>query len=214
MENDYKDSRPRTYRDLDAKARERELKSLQELILKPDPITPHTLSEWVSGSDNRTALLQATVWGGIRWPKALGRPQPPSITGGFTITHEFNKQTSVDLGGGVIRTTDNWVAAPAPSVWDATASQSHHRVAFFFYARVGFGPLNRFDVRLASVAWERGLLGGLGSIRLDPFLGYSSFTNVGQRQVFPDYEVLLQPYRIERYIQPLGPIKTPEHVEH
>jgi hypothetical protein len=99
-------------------------------------------------------------------------------------------------------------------VWDAS-SGSDHRVAFLFWA----GDLkkineNRLTVRLASVTWEFGTLVGPGTLRLSPY-GYDGFGTFGERIVFPDFEVVHQPYRADQSIHPLGPLKdVPSSLPH
>ena len=208
MENNYENSRPKTFRDLGAEARVQELRSLQDVLKQPDPITHFLLSDWVSASDNRTALLAGSVWGGIHWPKALGKPKTPSITGGFSIVHEFKRIEFVDQGGGHYKDISKFEIQPPPSVWDAS-SGSEHRVAFFFFAGGGGINPNRLTVTLASVSWELSLLVGSGYLRLDPY-GFSDFGNLGERIVMPDYEVKHEPYSRSRSIQPLGPVKDSE----
>lgn len=208
METNYENSRPRTFRDLNAEARVEELRHLQDVLKRPDPIVHPLLSDWVSASDNRRALLAGSVWGGIRWPKALGRPKTPSITDGFNIVHEFKKINFIDQGGGHYKDISRFVRQPAPSVWDAS-SGSEYRVAFFFFAGGGGINPNRLTVTLANVSWELSLLVGPGYLRLNPY-GYSDFGNLGERIVFPDYEVKHQAYSHLKSVQPLGPLKDSE----
>jgi hypothetical protein len=208
MDNNYENSKPKSFRDLGAEARVQELHSLQEVLRRPNPITLPLLSDWVSASDNRRALLAGGVWGGIRWPKALGKPKTPSITAGFSIVHEFKMVDLVDQGGGNYKDLGHFKIQPAPSVWDAS-SVTEYRVGFFFFAGGGGINPNRLTVKLASVSWEIGLLVGPGYLRLDPY-GFSDFGNLGERIVFPDYEVNHQPYTLGRSIQPLGPAKNAE----
>ena len=159
-------------------------------------------------SDDRVAMLAGGVWGGIRWPKSLGKPRTPSITGGFSVLHEYKKIEGVDEGGGHIKDVSKWKVQPAPSVWDAS-TDSEHRVAFFFFAGGGGINPNRLTVRLASVSWEISVLVSPGYLRLDPY-GFGEFGNLGERVVFPDFEVTHVPYRRDRSIQPLGPAKDAE----
>ena len=203
MKSNYDNFRPRSFRDLDAETRVQELRHFQEVLRKADPITHVLLSEWVSSSDSRSALLAGGVWGGIRWPKGLGKPKTPSITGGFSVVHEFWKIDAVDTGGGHYIDKGRWKTQPAPSVWDASPD-SEYRVAFFFFAGLGGINPNRLTVSLAHVSWDISLLLSPGTLRLDPY-GFGSFGSLGERIVFPDFEVKHEPYRRDRSIQPLGP---------
>ena len=206
MNSEYAGAVTSRFRDIGAEARVRELRSLhQEMILKADPVTPTLLSDWVSGSSNRTALLLGSVWGGIRWPKAMGRPATASIADGFSVVHEFQPDKRVDLGGHSENLAP-FVVQPAPSVWDASSS-SDYRVGFFFYAGDLKGVnANRLTVRLASVTWQLGALVSPGTLRLNPY-GYANFATFGERIVFPDFEVVHQPYMRNQSIHPLGPLK-------
>jgi hypothetical protein len=208
MEINCENSKPKTFRDLGAEARVEELHSLQHVLERPDPITHAQLSDWVSASDNRRALLAGSVWGGIHWPKSLGKPKTASITGGFSIVHEFKRIEYIDQGEGHIIDISKFKLQPAPSVWDAS-SGSEYRVAFFFFAGGGGINPNRLTVTFASVSWELSLLVGPGYLRLDPY-GYSDFGNLGERVVFPDYEVKHQPYSRGRSIQTLGSARDSE----
>ena len=202
--------RQRTYRDLTGEQRVRELASLRDQILKPDPITPHALTEWASGSADRRALLAGAVWGGIRWSRSLGRPRATSITDGFTITHQTRTPTLVDQGATNASIDEEWFDAPAPSVWDATGKEGGYRVGFFLYARHSVKSLgfrnNRLMVTFAAVPWDREPLATRGHLRLDP-IGRIEFANLGEPRVIPDFEVVLDPYQLERFIQPLGPAR-------
>ena len=185
-------------------ARVRELASLQIELNKPHAITQRALSEWALESDERSALLWGGVWGGIHWPKGLGRPLTPSITGGFTIVHEWFEHKFVDAGGGSIVDTGKYLVQPAPSVWDATTADEY-RVGFFFFAGLGGVNPNKLTVKLAPVPWEK-----VGHIRagyrqLDPQLGYAPFGSLGKPRVIPDYLVRHVPYPRGTYVQPLEP---------
>ena len=204
MDRSYESYKLRSFRDLGAEARVQELRHFQEVLRKGDSITHVLLSEWASNSDSRGALLAGGVWGGIHSPKGLGKPKTPSITGGFSIVHEFWKIDAVDTGGGNNVDRGSWKVQPAPSVWDAS-TDSDYRVGFFFFAGGGGINPNRLTVSLAHVSWDVSLLVSPGTLRLDPY-GIASFGSLGERIVFPDFEVIHQPYTRGRSIQPLGPV--------
>jgi len=197
--------RPRVFRDLDPEARARELASLQAEIFRPDPITVQRLNEWVSLSDDRQALLRGGVWCDIRWSKTLGRPQAPSITAGFTVTHEFERIEFSDLGGGSYRDDSHYVLQPTPSLWDATNSKSdEYRVGIFFFAGGGGINPNRLSVTLAPVPWTVAEHVRSGYRELDP-RAYRPFGNLGDPVVIPDYVVRHVPYHFGAYVQALEP---------
>jgi hypothetical protein len=208
MANNYETTSVKGIRELTGEARAQELLHLKDMVARPDPITLVTLSDFISASDNRKALLAGSVWGGIRWPKSLGRPKTPSITAGFNIVHEFKVIDYEDLGGGSYQDTSTFRTQPAPSFWDAS-SASEYRVAFFFFAGGGGINPNRLIVSLASVHWDINPHIRAGRLRLDPY-GYSDFGNLGERVVFPDFVVQHVPYISGRSIQPLGPAKDSE----
>jgi hypothetical protein len=203
MEHKQEHAGPRTFRNLGTEARRQVLQSLQMELRKPDPITPERLVEWVKVSDDRGALLTGSVWGGIRWPKVVGKPKTPNITGGFSIVHELKDIKYVDLGSGDYQDVGTWAVRPAPSVWDATIDDDHYRVAFLFFAGLGIFP-NRLTVTLTNISWDFGIFTGPGYLRLDP-IRYSDFTDQGERIVIPDFEVQHVPYSYVKYIHSLGP---------
>ena len=203
---DKSDTRPRqlTIRELSGPARSDAQHSLDGLLAKQDPITPTLLSEFASGSDNRAALLLGSVWGTIRWPKALGRPRTPSISGGFILIHEFQDDDRVDLGGGRSANRAPFRVMPAPNVWDGSSGPDH-RVGFYFFA----GDLklinkNRVTVKLAPVAWDFGPLVSPGTLRLDPY-AFGTFGTLGERVFLPEVTVRHDPYHRAPFVQPLGP---------
>jgi hypothetical protein len=196
----------RTYRNLGTQARRQVMQSLQTELLHAAPITPERLADWVKVSDDRGAFLTGSVWGGIRWPKAIGRPRTPGITGGFDIVHQLKDVKYVDGGSGDYSDIGAWAVRPAPSVWDATIDDGHYRVAFQFFAGLGIFP-NRLTVTLTDVAWDIGIFAGPGYLRLDP-VRYSDFLDQGKPIVIPDFEVQHVPYSYVRYIHSLGPAKS------
>ena len=86
MDSNYRNTKSTTFQDLDYEARERALRSFGEVIKNRDPITSTLLDEWVSGSDDRAAMLDGMVFAGIRWSKSLGRPKTEFLAGGFSIS--------------------------------------------------------------------------------------------------------------------------------
>jgi len=197
----------RTFRSLSADERRQALRRLEDLI-KADPITHRSLSVFALQSDGHAAVLAGGVWGGVRWPKALGRPKTTSITGAIDIIHEYRRVDLIDEGGGRVKDIGLWKVQPPPSLWDAS-TDSHFRIGFFFFAGGGGIHPNRLTVTLAHVSWQLSLLVGHGTLSLDPH-GYAPFGNLGERVVLPDFEIRLQPYSVDRSIRPLGPLKDAE----
>jgi hypothetical protein len=198
-------SKPSTFRDLPGNIRRSELVHLQEVIRGRVTITSELLSDWVSSSDNRRALLDATVWGVIRWPKTLGLPQTPRLADGFSVVHQSKKDVTADDGTGTYPDGGKSMFLPqaAPSVWDSS-SESEYRVSFFFFAPADHFTMHRLIVQLASVPWNIGTPGTRGTLRLSPF-GIPDFWSLDRPFVIPPFEVKLDLYRRTFSIWPLGP---------
>ena len=200
-------TRASTFRSLSADDRRQALRQLQDMLIKPDPITHSLLSDWVSQSAGgaAAAVLAGGVWGGVRWPKGLGRPKTASITGAVDLVHQYRRIKLVDEGGGRYKDVGQWKVQPRPSVWDAS-TESHFRIGFFFFAGPGGINPNHLTVSLAHVSWQLTPFMGPGTLSLDPY-GYGDFGNLGERVVIPDFEIRHHPYSLVRSIRPLGPVR-------
>ena len=208
MDSDCGVAAARTFRSLSADDRRQESRHLEDLLVKPDPITPSSLSAFASQSASRAAMLVGGVWGGVRWLRGLGRPKTASITDAVDIVHEFRKVVLIDEGGGHVKDIGQWQVQPRPSVWDAS-TETHFRIGFFFFAGGGGINPNRLTVTLAHVSWQLSLLVNPGTLSLEPY-GYAPFGNLGERVVLPDFEIRLHPYTLVRTIRPLGPLMDAE----
>jgi hypothetical protein len=194
----------RTFHDLDEETRMRELTDFHRALIRPPapPIDALGLRNWVSNSDARLALTKGLVCGGIKWSKEMGRPNGSSITVGFLITHEYDQLEYNDAGGGAFTKASGFQLRPAPTVWDATTNQNEYRVAFMFFAVDGGVIPNRLTVKLAPVSWEGSSITA-GYRKLDP-VAYSSFGNLGQSLVIPDFEVKRIAFPLGKYVLSLG----------
>jgi hypothetical protein len=164
-----KGNRPRAFRDLDPKVRARELASLQEELRRPDPITKKRLDRWIGAAVDRKSLMTGAVFGGIRWPKAIGKPSTPTLFGGFEIKHDYLAKKYEVTPGGAIHEVSTWEGQPDPSRRD-DSKEDYHRIAFMFFA-VYFWP-NRLTTRLLpEIHWDRPAGLPAGSRRLNP-LGF------------------------------------------
>jgi hypothetical protein len=96
------------------------------------------------------SLYDETVWGVIRWQRAIGRPATPTLADGFGIRHEFCLCIEDTVTG---RTLGDWVAAGEPRVWDGPDDPETHAVSFMLHGVARWK--NRVIVGLASgVAWQ------------------------------------------------------------
>lgn len=199
-------SRVRTLLDLGTQEKAQALASLNEFVARPSPATHASLSHWVGEIDDRAALLAGSVWCGIRWAKALGRPKTPTLGAGFAVTHESKPIQYESLPGSIYEETGKWRFEDDVSLWDAS-TETEHRVAILMYARLGALSLNRLTVKLAdSVNWDISLATGAGYLRLDPY-GYAPFQSLaGERIVLPDFELKLSAYS-RGGIEPIGPMR-------
>lgn len=197
-----KGSPPKTFHDLDPRVRARELASLQdELNRRPDPITKKRLDRWVGAAIDRKSLMTGAVFGGIRWPKSIGRPSTPAIFGGFEIKHEYEAIKAVAGPGGGLHDASTWVDQPDPSLRD-DSKEDYHRIAFMFFA-VYFWPNHLITRLLPEVHWARPAGLPVGYRRLNP-LGFLPFTNLGEWTVLPDLVVEHHPWLERRGIRAFG----------
>ncbi|HKY19585.1 MAG TPA: hypothetical protein VJM31_00075 [Vicinamibacterales bacterium] len=78
------------------------------------------------------SLYDETVWGVIRWRRALGRPGTSSLSAGFAILHQYD--FSIDVSGaGPERTIGGWVPAGAPTLWDGPEDEETLAVSFMLH---------------------------------------------------------------------------------
>ncbi len=100
------------------------------------------------------SLYDETVWGVIRWRRALGRPATPTLAGGFVIVHQYDLSFEwTDPESGRTITIGGWVDAGQPQVWDGPDDAETHAVSFMLH---GITRLtNRiFVVLKAGVEWQ------------------------------------------------------------
>jgi len=144
----------------DPTSRAMELKSLGDALIHPPSMD--TLSTWVAAGTDRISFLTNTIWGNVRWPKAIGRSLGPTLASGFTVEHWYNKIDAVVIAPGVIEDRSKWIRVDPPSVWDVPQDGDEYRVSFMCYAsalpnaiRVQFAEHQAWDsplqVRLRAI---------------------------------------------------------------
>jgi hypothetical protein len=111
----------------DSEALRRHGESLSELAYD---LHDDALHDWVGDDPERETVLSGTVWGTIRWSKPLGRPDGPSLAGGFSIKHFHWFETFVVLAGGAILEHHAWLSVADVSSWDLPEEADHYRVGF------------------------------------------------------------------------------------
>jgi hypothetical protein len=118
------------------------------------PLTVDRVRHWVAGgvSDLRTSLFGTSVWGTIRWDRALGRPSTPRLADAFSFDHWYLWVEVIDTGGQPI-VKESWIKQPAPRVWDGPHDDESYRVGFMMRGVPGL--VNRFWPAMRSpVPWE------------------------------------------------------------
>jgi hypothetical protein len=95
-------------------------------------------------------IYDETVWGVIRWNRAVGRPATPTLAAGFGIVHQYSLTFEVPPGSGHV--IGDWVSAGKPQVWDGPDDEESHAVSFLLHGVAQWK--NRVIVGLAQgVDW-------------------------------------------------------------
>jgi hypothetical protein len=133
----------------DKEALRRHGESLSELV---NDLHDDALHDWVSDDPDRESVLSGTVWGTVRWSKGLGRPDGPTLAGGFSIKHSHWFETFVVLAGGVILEKQGWLSVEDVSSWDLPEEADHYRVGFMCHSLSPFP--NKITVEFpANLGW-------------------------------------------------------------
>jgi hypothetical protein len=127
----------------------RETLALQLALLKGQKISE--LGDWVGDSELRQALLRLMVFGRIRWPRSVGRPQSATLNQGFTILHTSTYVGIAEGQGGPVVTT-NTVTLAEPYKWDEPDDTDHYCVGFFTQVQILF-PQEIQPTFASNVAW-------------------------------------------------------------
>jgi hypothetical protein len=102
------------------------------------------------------------AFGSISWSTDLGRPDGPTLAGGFTVRHEYTMIKAVALPDGSVDVWKGFVDTDDVSIWDGPTEGGEHHVNFV--AQWHMFPPNRFTVGLVRQRWRDGL----------PFVGVRS----------------------------------------
>lgn len=133
MENETRKSPEAKMHELDPSLLERELASLQGVLLQP--ISEKRFNDWIddirvrTGTDFST-LFANTVWGSIRWKKSIGRPLVPTLASAFVIEHIHWDTVMVGTPDGRIKAVDLVAPHKEPSKWDGPDDADYYRVSF------------------------------------------------------------------------------------
>jgi hypothetical protein len=188
MENETRESPEAITHALDPLLLERELASLQGVLRQP--ITEKRFNDWIddirvrTGTDFST-IFSNTIWGTIRWKKAIGRPLAPTLASAFVIEH-IHWDTVMDVTpDGRVKYVDILAPHKEPSKWDGPDDADYYRVSFMtetpqrptrirvnFAAQVGWGSSHPIFLRSSFrdiTPSERYFLKGDKLSILDPF---------------------------------------------
>jgi hypothetical protein len=172
---------------LDPALVERELATFHTVL--KSPITAAGLDHWVKDGVIRADILSNTVWGMIRWRKALGRPNTVTLASAFVIERTC-WQTELVFEKGALREKTFLVPLREPSKWDGPDDEDYYRVSFMAdtpqlttRVRVDFAPLT---------AWEHGIQMIAGFRDIEP--SGAGFVKGSQRVVLDPFEVVRKSY--------------------
>ena len=167
----------------------RELATLKPLLAAP--MTKDRLDHWVGELRVRADILADTVWGTIRWSKALGRPYSATLAGAFKIEHTHVQFVKEFVQGGA-RYIELTVPHAEPSKWDGPEDDEYFRVSFM--ASAAEGQQTRIRVNFANgVGWEpRLFVTGRGYRDIEP--AERRFAKSNSRLVLEPFDVVSKPY--------------------
>jgi hypothetical protein len=141
----------RPFSDFDPDVRACDIAALHDLVT--GPINEHRLSEWVSDSLSRKALLSEVAIVTIRWAKSLGQPRTPTFASAFTVTHDCWVVEAVDTGGGGIVDKSHWAkASKGPLLFPGGEDGDDYVVPVLVYPI--FFWQNRLRVELTAPSWD------------------------------------------------------------
>jgi hypothetical protein len=96
------------------------------------PITSERLRRWGAGDPDRENFLATAFWGQIAWNKGLGRPNKPTLAGGFVIQHSHWIPKLAFGADGAWVDMSHWSNADDIVSWDLPEDTDHYRVGFMF----------------------------------------------------------------------------------
>lgn len=98
-------------------------------------------------------LYDETAWGTIRWSRAIGRPETPTLAGGFGIIHQYEFYVRMGQNpDGSARFFEKWIDGNEPVVWDGVEEEETYTVNFM--VRGIHKWTNRIIIGSAGVAWQ------------------------------------------------------------
>jgi hypothetical protein len=154
MTIDTKDHQEHEPNEIDPDLLERALSSFQTVLSQP--FTVDRVNHWLAENERYrpilTTILSRTVWGEIRWQKALGRPFSPTLASAFVIEHSHQQSVMEYVGGGV-KFIDILAPHPEPSKWDGPDDEEYYRVSFKAETPQGYPTRIRVNFA-AQVGWE------------------------------------------------------------
>jgi hypothetical protein len=93
-----------------------------------DGISHDVFHDWVGDDADRESFLAHSVWGMIRWDKALGRPDG-TLASGFAVTHKARRVSVVVTANGA-DVSHAWIAQDDVVLYDLPDDGDTHRVGF------------------------------------------------------------------------------------
>jgi hypothetical protein len=113
---------------------------------------PRDIEKWVRASPIRQSLFDDVAVGQIRWPRALGRPDAPSLFDGFVITTKFWADVwHVGLDGSVVVDL-GWTPGLPPDLREDVSKPDEYCVRYLFHASEND---NQVEVQFADMDWHR-----------------------------------------------------------
>ena len=113
------------------------------------------LAKWIDKAPARQELFDGLVVAIIRWPRALGRPDSPRLSDGFTFQQRFWVDVwHLGLDGSVVQDLNGWQPVPGePDVArDNLAEPEHYAVRYLFHADPDVEQ--QLEVHFSDVPWR------------------------------------------------------------
>jgi hypothetical protein len=151
------------------------------------------LDLWVRASAGRQNLFAGLAIGMIKWPKSLGRPNTPQLSGGFVFDTQFWVDIwHLGLDGSIVTDKNGWLRGDDPAVWDGPEEADHYSVKYLFYAADQND--NLLEVGFANVNWHTtGRRAGRNVRHYLSVPGWQ-FYCAGQFVGLPDITIASQPF--------------------
>jgi hypothetical protein len=153
----------------------------------------HELENWVFNSEVRKGLFADLAIGQIIWPKYLGLPDSPTLSGGFAFDTQFWVDIwHIGLDGNIVVDKNGWVRGDDPVAWDASGDADHYAVRYLFHAANEND--NLMEVRFSGVSWQHpGVRKHRHHQRYLSVPGWQ-FYSAGQFTALPDITIGTRPF--------------------